>query len=36
LDIHQAKIDANQAEMLARMKANMDSHQERREVKMDA
>lgn len=36
MDIHQAKIDGNQAEMLARTKAKMDSHQERMEVKMDA
>jgi hypothetical protein len=36
MDIHQAKIYANQAEMLARMKAKMDAHQVRIDAKMDA
>jgi hypothetical protein len=35
IDIHQVKIDVNQAERWARMKAKMDAHQERMEVKMD-
>jgi hypothetical protein len=35
IDIYQVKIDASLAERLVRMKAKMDAHQERMEVKMD-